>query len=296
MALNPFVARRARVVVNVTRPNSQGQPAVQTYTFVDHRMKILVRQGGKQFGNAKVEVFGVPKDAMNQIARLWLESLTPQNTDTLNIDVWDGQNFVPFFQGVITWSAVDASAMPHVKLVIEANEFFQLLNMSASPYSNPGPVLLSDALKSIAALGGFALDYSKLAPDYFLSNIYEAGSPGEQIDRLMRHFPDLTWFANLQRIIVRKVGAPVTQDSVRIAASEGMQGFPTYSTSGLQFQTIFDPLLRPGVALDVRTPFTFVNRTLWVAAVLAHTLDVNVPNGHWTTAVAANSFGAKVFS
>lgn len=293
MALNPFVARRARVVVNVTRPNSQGQQAVQTYTFVDHRMKIAVRQGGNQFGNAKIEVFGVPLDAMNQIARLWLEALTPQNSDTVNIDVWDGQDFVPFFQGVITWSSVDASGMPHVKLMIEANAAMQLMNMSASPYANAGPVKLQDALSTIAAQGSFALDYSTIAPQYQLTDVRVTGSPMEQIGAIMRHFPDLTWFINLQRLVVRKANAPFSADSIQISVDTGLQGFPVYSTSGLQFQTIFNPQLRPGVALDVRTPFDFVNRTLWVSSVLAHTLDVNVPNGHWTTAVAANSYGQK---
>lgn len=293
MALNPLVARRARVTVNVTRTNPLGKTETLSYSFMNHRMRIMVRQGGNQFGNAKCEVYGVPLDTMNQIARLWLETLTPQNTDKLAIDVWDGKDFVPFFQGVITWSAVDASAMPQVKLVIEANAAMQLMNMSASPYANPGPVLLQSALTSIAQLGQFSVDYSAQAPQYQLTDVRVTGSPMQQITGLMRSFPDLTWFVNLQRIIVREVNAPYAKDQIQISADTGLQGFPVYSTSGLQFQTIFNPRLRPGVALDVRTPFDFVNRTLWVSSVLAHSLDVNFPNGHWTTAVAANSYGQK---
>lgn len=293
MSLNPLVPRRARVTVNVTRPDNQGQQTDQSYSFMNHRMRIMVRQGGQQFGNAKVEVFGLPLETMNQIARLWLETLTPQNTDTLAIDVFDGEGFVPFFQGVITWSAVDASGMPQVKLVIEANAAMQLMNMSASPYANAGPVLLKDVLTGIAQQGQFAVDYSEQAPVYQLTDVRVTGSPMEQINKLMRSFPDLSYFLNLQRLVVRKINAPFSADSIRIAADTGLQGFPVYSTSGLQFTTVFNPQLRPGVALNVMTPFDFVNRTLWVSAVLAHTLDVNVPGGHWTTAVAANSFGAK---
>lgn len=293
MALNPLVARRARVTVDVTRTNSRGEPETLSYSFMNHRMRIMVRQGGNQFGNAKCEVYGVPLDTMNQIARLWLETLTPQNTDKLAIDVWDGKDFVPFFQGVITWSAVDASAMPQVKLVIEANAAMQLMNMSASPYANPGPVLLQSALTSIAQAGQFSVDYSDQAPQYQLTDVRVTGSPMQQITGLMRSFPDLTWFVNLQRIVVREVNAPYAKDQVQISADTGLQGFPVYSTSSLQFRTIFNPRLRPGVALDVQTPFDFVNRTLWVSAVLAHSLDVNFPNGHWTTEVAANSYGQK---
>jgi hypothetical protein len=293
MAFNPYQTRAARVTVIVSRPDATGAAQSSTYTFQDHRMRIQVRQGGNQFGNAKVEVFGVPLASMNNIARLWLESLTPQNTDTLDIGIWDGNDFVPFFSGVITWSAVDASGMPQVKLVIESNSSMALMNQTASPYANAGPVLLQDALTPIAAMGDFSVDYSAQAPQYQMTDVRVTGSPMEHISGLMRHFPDLTWFVNLQRIVVRAGGAPYSADSIRIAADTGMMSYPVYSSSGLQFATLFNPRLRPGVALDVNTQFDFVNRTLWVASVLAHSLDVNVPGGQWTTSVAANSYGSK---
>lgn len=293
MTFKAFVPRRARVTVNVVRPNAQGVATPFVFTFQDHRMRIAVRQGGSQFGNAKVEIFGVPLPTMNQIARLWLESLTPQNTDALAVDVWDGRDFVPFFQGVITWSAADASGMPAVKLVIEANAAMALMNMSASPYANAGPVLLADALESIAAQGDFSVDYSTLAPPYQLTDVRVTGSPMEQISAIMRGYPSLTWFVNLQRLVVRLANAPFSADPVRIAVDTGLMAPPVYSTSGLQFNTLFHPRLRPGAALDVRTIFDFVNRTKWVAAVLAHQLDANVPGGQWTTSIAANSFGPK---
>lgn len=293
MSINPLQERRARVTVNVTRPNTSGEPTEQKYIFTDHRMRITVRQGGNQFGNVKVDIYGVPLDAMNQIARLWLESLTPQNSDKLTVDVWDGEDFIPFFQGVITWSAVDASGMPQVKLTVEANAAMALMNMSASPYSNAGPVKLQDTLTSIAALADFQLDYSETAPQYMLTDVRVTGAPLEQIRKIMAQFKDLTWFINLQRLVVRKVNAPFSADAVRVAADTGLQGFPVYSTSGLQLVTVFNPRLRPGVALDVQTPFDFVNRTQWVTAVLQHQLDVNTPGGRWDSAIAANSYGRK---
>lgn len=293
MAFKTFVPRRARVTVNVVRPNAKGEPTPQAYTFQDHRMRIAVRQGGNQFGNAKVEVFGVPLASMNQIARLWLETMTPQNSDTLAISVWDGHDFVPFFQGVITWSAVDASAMPQVKLVIEANAAMALMNLAASPYANAGPVELADALADLVKPAGFSVDYSNTASRYQLTDVRVTGSPMEQIGAIMRYFPDLTWFVNLQRLVVRQADAPYDADPVHIAVDTGLMAPPVYSTSGLQFGTLFNPRLRPGVALDVQTLFDFVNRTKWVAAVLAHQIDVNLPGGQWTTSVAANSYGPK---
>ena len=295
MSFNPYQERAARVTVTVTRPDSTGAQKEQTYTFEQHRMRIGIREGGNQFGNLKAEIYGVPLDAMNQIARLWLETLTPQNTDTVKIDVWNGAAFTPIFQGVVTWSAVDASNMPDVKLVLEANASFALSNVSASPYTVPDapPVLLKDALTAIAAPAGFAVDYSDAAPAYSLTNTRVTGSPLTQLGAVLGAFPDLRWFVHLQRIVVLPVQKPFQSDSVRIAADNGMIGNPVYSSSGLQVSTLFNPVIRPGVALDVHSMFDFVNRTVWVANVIAHQLDVNMPGGQWFTGIAASSYGPK---
>ena len=294
MTFNPFIERKARVTVTVTRPDSSGEQTPETYTFLQHRMRINVRQGGNQFGNAKIEIFGVPPDTMNNIARLWLETLTPQNTDTIAIDVWNGQDYMPFFSGVISWSAVNGGGMPAVSLVIEANAAMALMNATASPYANAGPVSLQDALTTIAATQGFAVNYSATAPQYQLTDVRVTGSPMEQISGLMRHFSDLTWFINLQRLVVRAAYAPFDSNAFDINASNGMQRLPVYSSSALQLDTLFNPILRPGVACNIQTQqFDFVNRTLWVASVLSHQIEPNLPGGQWTTSLACNSYGSR---
>lgn len=293
MPAQPYQIRRAKVIVTVMRPDAQGTVVPTTYTFEQHRMRIQVRQGGKQFGNTHVQVFGVPLDTMNQIARLWLEALTPQNTDTLAIDVWDGEGFVPFFSGVITWSAVNAAGMPQVFLDIEANAAMEGMNTTASPYANAGPVTLKDTLLAIAGTAKLSVDYDASAPEIQLVQQRVTGTPIEQITQIMNQFPNLTWFINLQRLTVRAALAPLAATPIRVAADTGMIGYPVYSTSGIQVSTLFDPRIRPGLGLDIETEFDFVNRTTWVASVLAHSLDVNYPGGQWMTQIAANSFGPK---
>lgn len=293
MSFSTFSERKARVTVTVTRADASGEQTPDVYTFTQHRMRINVRQGGSQYINAKVEIFGVPPDTMNNIARLWFETLTPQNTDTVEIDVWDGQDYVPFFQGVITWSAVNGSGMPAVSLTIEANAGMALMNAPASPYANAGPVALQSVLATLAALQDFSVDYSATAPQYQCTDIRLTGSPMQQIAGLMSHFLDLTWFVNLQRLVVRQTGAPFSADAISIAADNGLMRLPVYSQSGLQFDTLFNPMLRPGVACNITTAFDFVSRTTWVASVLSHMIEPNVPGGQWTTSCAANSYGPR---
>ena len=296
MAFNPFITRQARVTVTVTRPNSAGAPTNFTYVWTQNRMRLSVREGGQQFGNLKAEIYGVPLSDMNQIARLWLEQLTPQNTDTITVDVWNGNanGWMPWYQGVIAWAAVNARGMPITYLEIESNSAFVLSNTTALPYSNSAPVTLRDALTSIAALGGFTVNYASTLDTYVLQKVRLTGSPLQQIGELMRHFPELTWNARLQQIVVRAANAPLSDAAVRIAVDTGMESFPVYSTSALTMSTLFNPQIYPGVALDVVVPaLQFVDRTLWVAAVLSHQIEPNYPKGRWMTDIAANSFGPK---
>jgi hypothetical protein len=294
MTFNPYQTQQAQVIVTVQRPDKTGALQPFTYTFQPHRMRIVVNDGGgTAFNDAKIEVFGVPLATMNQISRLMMEPLTPQNTDTVVINVWANNAWVPFWQGVITWAAVDASGTPAVKLVIEGNTSMALANVTASPYANPGPVLLQDALRSIVTPYGFAVDYSTSAPPYMLTDARATGTPLAQVGQLIRQFPDLTTSTNLQRIQVRKANAPYSTDEITISDATGKMGFPIYSSSALQFNTLFNPQIIPGKWLNVVSTFDYVNRTAWVANVLQHTLEVNLPGGQWTTAVAANNFGQK---
>lgn len=293
MPLNTFVERIAQVTVTINRPSPQGGTTQQTFNFVNNRMKIRIRDGGAQMGNCRLEIYGVPLASMNQIARLYLMPLTPINTDTVSIAVWDGYNFVPLFQGVISWSAISAAAMPHVALVIESNTSFAMMNAAASPYANGTPVTLQNVLKAIVTPAGYTLDYSAEAPTYMIQRVRLTGSPSDQIQALLRHFPDLTYNVHLQRVIVRSANAPYSSsaNAVTISAATGMQTAPEYSTSGVTFSTLFNPQITPGTALAFNTQFAYLNQTQWVVSVLQHDLEPNVFNGKWTSSIAANAWG-----
>lgn len=290
--MNPLVERRARVTVKVVRPGTSGEREL-TYAFEQHRMSITVSQGGNQFGNAKVSINGVNLEAMNKIARLWLEVLSPSNTDTLTIDVWDGSNFVPFFAGVITWTAVNAAQAPQVALEIEANSAMIAMNTVAAPYAQDTPVALQEALTQILAPTGLVVEFAESVQDLQIQKARLVGTPMDQAAALMNYFPELTWYINLQRFLVRPVNGPLGGEPIPISKYTGMISYPTYSTSGVTVATLFDARIRPGLALDIQTAFDFVNRTKWVAAVLQHTIQPNTPGGQWITQIAAQSYGSK---
>lgn len=293
MASNTLVERIAQVTVTIQRPDGQGGSAPQTFNFVNNRMKIRIRDGGANFGNCRLEIYGVPLADMNQIARLYLMPLTPLSTDTVAIAIWDGSQFVPLFQGVVSWSAISPGGMPQVSLIIESNSSFGLTLASAPPYATGTPVTLEAILNAIAVPNGYTVDYAPNASQYTLQRVRLTGSPMDQINALMRHVPDLTYNVHLQRLIVRPANQPYssTAGAIPISAATGMNTAPEYSTSGVTFTTLFNPQIIPGAALKFSTQFTYLNQTSWVASVLQHDLEPNVFGGKWTSSIAACSFG-----
>ncbi|QMV32359.1 hypothetical protein T2_00042 [Ralstonia phage Elie] len=286
----PFQVRRAKVTVHVSRPDGRGNMKTTDYVFELHRMRIRVQQGGAAFGNASIEVFGVPLASMNNIARLLFQPMDPSNNDSVDIAVWDGKVFVPLFSGVITWSAADLSQMPQAKLVIEANSAFRLMNDPAPPYANPGPVLLSAAIRAIVAPAGFMVDF--YGTDQTLTSVRVEGSRYDQVAKLFEGFPSLSFYNSLQRLVVRDVDAPIDAKPIRVAPDSGLISYPVYSSSGMTFVTVFNPQMIPGIPCKFTTGLTFIDQTTWCAALLAHELDVNLPGGAWQTSVAANPASA----
>jgi hypothetical protein len=163
--------------------------------------------------------------------------------------------------------------------------------MAVSPYANPGPVALQDVLTSVITPAGFSLDYSSAAINPLMNDVRLTGSPLEQITQAIGHYPQLRFAFQLQRLAVTAVGQPFTADPILISPRNGMMGGPAFSSSSLQLATIFNPRIRQGVAIEVETEFTYVNQTAWLAAVVVHQLEPNVPGGAFTTSIACSAWG-----
>lgn len=290
MAFNPFVTRSARVTVTVTRTDSSSDTGTSQsqYVFLEHRMSIQVSLGGGRWGNARVQIEGVSLANMNNISRLWLQPLVIQAQDTLAIDVWDGSNYVPFFNGVIAWAGTDGSGLPLVRLNIEANAAFALSQTAPAPYTASGTQTLQNVLQGILAPGGFALDFAPSVPPLTITNPRFSGSVMDQLDACMRAFPQLAHNIILQRVRVYPTGQPLDVDPVIISPTTGMKNAPNYSSSAMCVDTLFDPRLVPGQAIQVDSEFVLAGGANWVCRVLNHHIEPNKQKGNWITSIAAN--------
>ncbi|MFT0172407.1 hypothetical protein ACLKMY_25950 [Paraburkholderia mimosarum] len=291
MAFNPLQTRAARVTVSVTRPSGVTLSGEQTdtYVFEQHRMSIRVVQGGGRFGDAEVNIQGVPLAVMNNVARLPLVPMTIYPNDTLSIDVWDGSQFVPFFSGVIDWAESDGTQMPKTALTIHANACLAGAQTVGAPYSYQGTLDLKSILTGILKGSPFALDWAPSMPQLTVTNPRYSGSVGDQVDMCLRAFPQVTHDYNLQRLRVFPANGSFADDPILVSPATGMQRSPKYGTHATTFTTLFDPSFTPGRAIKLDSAFTTTGgaNSIWVARVLNHLIEPNTLNGQWITQCAA---------
>lgn len=289
MALNFFQTRSARVTVTVTRPDASSSSGTTTsqYVFLEHRMVIRVSIGGGRFGNARVQVHGVPLAAMNNIARLWQLPMQIQTQDVLAIDIFNNSNYVPFFSGVVSWAGVNGGALPDVTLDIEANAAYGLSQTTPAPYSATGTQTLQNVLQGILQGSQFALDYAPSMPALTVTNPRYSGSTMDQIAACLRAFPQVAYNVVLSRLRVYPANQPLGADPILISPATGMRNAPVYSSSAVTLETLFDPRLVPGQAIQIDSEFVLAGGAQWIAMVLNHTLEPNKPKGVWTTSLAA---------
>ncbi|WP_028211616.1 hypothetical protein [Paraburkholderia mimosarum] len=285
MTVNTLQARKLRVTVTIGADSNAADAT--TYVWTENRMRVNVSAGGGRFNAARIEIYGIGIDAINAISRQWLTPLMIRPQDTVRVDVWTGAQFVPFFFGTITWAAPKGSSMPAVPLVMEASAASSLAQSAPAPYSASGTVKLTDALAAILGTSGYTLIAAANLPQYTLTNPRASGSTLDQVEALLAGFPDIAHDYNLLQLRLRPVGAPLFGDVVTVGPAAGMQGSPDYSTSGVEFNTLFDPRITLGTPLQLETVFAYAQSAQWTVAVLEHVLEANVFNGEWLTRVFA---------
>jgi len=291
MTFQPFQPRVARVVVSTNRVDQTGKTTSEVFQFEQHRMRLAIQEGGGGvFGNMQAKIYGVPLSTMNVIARLQFNANFLSVNDIVNVSVWDDAQsiFLPLFSGMITYPSVEINP-PESALTIEANNAGLLWNVVDTPYSNAGPISLSDVLATLAAKGNLGLDFSALiAPVPQCVNLHLTGSPADQISQLLNQYPALSWNVVLNRLRVWPDGKSFSDDAVRIAADTGMVGVPNYNSTGLTCRTLLNPSLTPGRTLQIETGLVdFIDQTRWSCQVVRHVLEPRVPGGAWFSDIAA---------
>jgi hypothetical protein len=258
------------------------------------RVSALVTKAGGTFqGSLEMRIWGLTLSKMNDLATLGytIEGNAKYLHNTVLVEAGDAENgMASVFYGTIYAAWSDFMGMPdnpfHVMAAVAIWEQIE----PAQPTSYRGLVDVATILSGIADLVGWTFVNNGVTTQF--ENVYYPGTAKEQIERVCQH-------ANIYHAIDDGPPATLTiwpKNGTRggaiqlISPETGMVGYPTYTANGIMCTTLFNPSIRHGGQVQVKSDLTGANKT-WAVQTLSHTLDSEVPRGSWYTRFEATEPG-----
>ena len=239
----------------------------------------IINVNGPGMGQAQLRVFGLTKARLNDLSAL-NQGFMVQRKINLQIragDTTDGMNLI--FDGQITVGQIDLNSQPDSALVIVAMAGMLQAAQSAPSTSYPGSTTHFTVLKSLAEQMGMAFEPNGDA--VALRTPYFAGTLRDQVMRCA-DAANANWMIENNTLVVwprfgnRKGTVPT------ISPDTGMVGYPSYSEIGISIKTIFNPFIRNGGLVTVKSSLDFANGS-WATFYVKHDLESETPNGKWFT-------------
>lgn len=270
-----FTEKQLRVTFNL----SDGS----TKTIAGKRIVAKISNAGAPSqGQLDCVIFGLPLSMMNQLSTVGTQ-WGVFNQNKVTIEAGDASRMSLIFKGTIGIAFVDANAQPEVSFRFNAIAAGYESVSPIDPTSNESDTDVVKTLQQIATKAGLSFENNgvdtKIGPQYL------AGSAIEQI-RVLADAAGVMWTIENNTLAVWPPGQARKGSTVLISPQTGMIGYPGFSTNSIIVRTQFNPQLRFGCQIEVKSDLTPACGT-WNTFYVAHDLSAQLPGGPWLSEVRA---------
>lgn len=243
----------------------------------------IIKAGGPSMGTAQVQVFGMTLSQMNQLSTLGMAiTLDRKNTVVLTAgDELGGMATV--FVGQITNAWGNFQAAPDVPFQVEAHVGSFEAVKASPPLSYKGSADVAVIMQGLATLMG--LSFENNGVQVKLANPYFPGSLREQA-KACAEAAGIGWIIDNEKLAIWPAGQPRNGAVPLISPATGMKGYPSYSSKGIVVQTLFNPSVGFGGAIEVQSQQTPACGR-WIVFSLMHDLESKTPGGQWHSTIGA---------
>ena len=264
-----------------------GSSNANQITLQGFRAQALIdRAGGMMMGQLRAKIYGVSQADMNSITTLQWK---PGNTVTNTIQVFaiDGAQQSLVFTGYIINAWGDYAGVPQAFLMIQAQQAFLNQVQAVPPRSYAGPVDVATVLGQICNDMGFTLENNGVS--VMLTDVYVANTNIQQIRTLAKAANIDIYFDDTILAICPR-NAPRTAFVPIISPQTGLVGYPTFDGTGVNFMSLFNPLIVFGGLVDIQTSITQAAGK-WIASNIGLNLESEKPGGSWFSTVRGTTNG-----
>jgi hypothetical protein len=201
----------------------------------------------------------------------------------------DVSGMATVFQGQITLGQIMLNTSPDTSLLVMANTGALAAVKTVPPTSYPGTADAAVVMQNLAHLAGLKFENNGVSMQ--LSTPYFSGDALHQIRKCAEAGRGVFDFViDDDTLAIFPVGGARGGAIPLVSSATGMVGYPNYSTSvyGIEVTTLFNPLIRPGGKVQVKSDLAVANGT-WGVYNIQHMLESEDPKGQWTTHFGCSS-------
>ena len=231
-----------------------------------------------------LSVWGMTLSTMNELSTLRVLPGEIRN-NTVTVEAGDeaaGMSVV--YRGSIIHGWANMNAQPNVSFEVVAltGQFDDLAPANATSYS--GGVDVATMVKGLCErMGRGFVNHGVTAQ---LADPYHSGSLLAQL-RAICQAASVEWVDEGDVIhIYPRHGSRRTPQPPIVSPETGMLGFPSYTSGGLDLTTRFNPEIKHGGLIEVKSSLTPACGR-WAVLNLLHDLESETPNGAWFTTIRA---------
>lgn len=293
-----------RFQITLGQPNASfpGQPGSNTITIQGLRAAVNIENaGGAMMGTLHAQIFGMTASDMNTLTSTLWDSLlisTPSSGQSsssfafnqIQVFAIDGSQETLVYNGIILncWGVY--TSMPEVYLMIEAQIGYTWLVTSGTPISIQSDTDIDTVMQQIASLMGFQFENNGVSVTV-PKGTYLGNTPMEQARTLMQMYKFWMYLdcTSPNTLAIAPYGVPrTTQITPLVSPQSGLEGYPLFNSTGVNFETKFNPGIVFGGPVQVQSSIPKANGT-WTVVSMAHQLSSQTKDGPWKSVINAVS-------
>lgn len=252
----------------------------------------IIKAGGPSMSTAQLLIYGMSLSLMNKLSTLGM-LITLVRKNSVLVEAGDDQNgFSAVFVGTILNAWAELSQQPIVPFHVEAFTGALEAVQPVKPTSFTGPTDVASIMSGLATQMGLKFENSGVQTK--LRNPYFWGSPRDQVTQCVEAAGLRgSWIIDNGTLAIWKPGAARGAQSPEISPTTGLQGYPTYTSKGVQFVTTYNPSIGYGSKVNIKSSQEPANGE-WVVYKMDYDLEANSPGGKWSSTIEAARPGLVV--
>lgn len=259
-----------------------GEDVGDTVTLRKFRMVAdLINPGGESMGSCTLRVYGLRNDVMNKLTTIGLINAAIKAKNTIALAAGDDESgYSTVFSGTIFDAWADYNSSPDVAFNIIAYAGLDTAVRPVDATSYKGVTDVAAILQDIA-VSQMGIQFENNGVDVKLSNPYLSGTALTKVRNVCRA-------ASINFVIENNVLIIWSSDTARkgdkqlVSPETGMVGWPALSSKGMTVRMLFNPKIKLGNDIEVKSAIPMACRT-WRVYSISHSLSSEIVDGPWFT-------------